>query len=124
MNFIKLVKLFHKRYRVKFIGPENNLYKYLEIVVHDPFVYFNFSSGFWEISESNINEFLSRHKDLNIEVETKKPKIIRYDKALDEIGTTMKLKPYMYQREAIKFALDKKNALIILPCGSGKKLPS
>lgn len=120
MKFIKLVKLFHKRYRVKFIGQENNLHKYLEIVVHDPFVYFNFSSGFWEISESNINEFLSSYKDLSIEIEANKPKIVRYDKALDEIGLTMKLKPYMYQREAIKFALDKKNALIILPCGSGK----
>ena len=124
MKFINLVKLFHKRYRVKFIGQENNLHKYLEIVVHDPFVYFNFSSGFWEINKDDVNEFLSNHKDLDIEVESKKPKIVRYDKALDEIGLTMKLKPYMYQREAIKFALDKKNALIILPCGSGKKLPS
>ena len=120
MDLIKLVKLFHGRYRVKFIGLPENLYKYLEIVVHDPFVYFNFSNGYWEINECYIKDFVDKYKDLNIEVITKKPKIVKYDKALDDIGTTMKLKPYMYQREAIKFALDKKNALIILPCGSGK----
>lgn len=38
----------------------------------------------------------------------------------DNIGDTMKLTPYLYQKEAIHFALNKQNALIILPCGSGK----
>lgn len=38
----------------------------------------------------------------------------------DDIGSTMKLTPYLYQKEAIHFALQKQNALIILPCGSGK----
>lgn len=37
----------------------------------------------------------------------------------DSIGDTMKLSPFLYQKEAIHFAIDKENALIILPCGSG-----
>lgn len=120
MSFIKLTKLFPNRYKVNFIGAPKDIGKYLEIVVHDPVVYFNFSNKVWEINEYYIQDFISRHSHIKIPIENKKPKIVRYDKALDDIGNTMKLKPYLYQREAIKFALDKHKALIILPCGSGK----
>lgn len=38
----------------------------------------------------------------------------------DGIGSTMKLRPYPYQRDLIRFCLDAKNALIVAPCGAGK----
>jgi SNF2 family DNA or RNA helicase len=38
----------------------------------------------------------------------------------DDIGKSMKLPPYPYQKETIKFALDNLNTLLVLPCGSGK----
>ena len=38
----------------------------------------------------------------------------------EEMGQGMKLKPYDYQKEVIKFIVDQKNVLIVSPCGSGK----
>ena len=38
----------------------------------------------------------------------------------DSIGTNMKLQPYPYQKEAIYYALNNPNSLLILPTGSGK----
>lgn len=40
----------------------------------------------------------------------------------DDIGKSMKLQPYSYQKEAIKFCLDNMKALMVLPCGSGKTI--
>ena len=38
----------------------------------------------------------------------------------DSIGTNMKLQPYPYQKEAIYYALNNPNSLLILPTGAGK----
>lgn len=38
----------------------------------------------------------------------------------EHIGDMLRLKPYKYQKEVIKFCLDAGNALIVCPCGSGK----
>ena len=38
----------------------------------------------------------------------------------EEIGAGLKLQPYQYQKEVIKFAYDVENCLIIAPCGAGK----
>jgi superfamily II DNA or RNA helicase len=48
------------------------------------------------------------------------PNAISISNEYDDIGDTMKLTPYLYQKEAIHYALKKQKALIILPCGSGK----
>lgn len=37
-----------------------------------------------------------------------------------DIGSTMKLTPFSYQKSAIRFGINKKNALFKLPCGAGK----
>lgn len=118
---LKIIKIYARRYKVVFTGSLNELVDFLNIVMNDDCVEFNMMSGFWEIQEESLNYFLSKYPNLSIPIEHKKVKIKKYDKALEDIGSTMKLKPYYYQKEAIKFALDKQNALIILPCGSGKK---
>ena len=38
----------------------------------------------------------------------------------DEIGEGLKLSPYCYQKETIKFGIDNGKGLLILPCGAGK----
>ena len=48
------------------------------------------------------------------------PSAILIANEYDDIGDTMKLTPYLYQKEAIFYALKRQKALIILPCGSGK----
>lgn len=37
-----------------------------------------------------------------------------------DIGNSMKLQPYPYQQETIKFGLDNMCTLLVLPCGAGK----
>nr|DAV25101.1 MAG TPA: Chromatin remodeling complex ATPase [Caudoviricetes sp.] len=120
MNFLRIEKLFFGKYRLKFVGKTIELSNYINVMVYDQCVHFNIITKQWEIYEEDLPNFINNYKHLIESVIHERPKILRYDKALDEIGLTMKLKPYMYQREAIKFALDKQNALIILPCGSGK----
>ena len=38
----------------------------------------------------------------------------------DDIGEGLKLSPYCYQKETIKFGVDNGKGLLILPCGAGK----
>ena len=42
------------------------------------------------------------------------------DNPWDNIGEGLKLEPYCYQKETIKFAVENNKALLILPCGAGK----
>ena len=63
----------------------------------------------YKISKSDIDNLLSNF-----------PNAIHLTNEYDDIGDTMKLTPYLYQKEAIHYALKKQRALIILPCGAGK----
>ena len=121
MNFIKLERTISRDFRVSFIGDEIELLNYLNIVQLDKLIHFNFVTKQWELSAKDLTAFVESHPDKNISIEYNTPRIRELHKELEHIGSTMKLTPYMYQKEAIKFALDKKNALIILPCGSGNK---
>ena len=38
----------------------------------------------------------------------------------ESMGADMKLQPYPYQKEIIKFCLDAENSLVVAPCGAGK----
>ena len=120
MHFLEIEKVWYKKYKLVFKGIEKELESFLKIVVYDDSVYYNFITKRWEIDECNLQSFLDNHQDIIISVKYNIPKIKRYDKELDNIGKSMKLKPYLYQREAIKFAIDNINSLIILPCGAGK----
>lgn len=122
MNFLEIEKVWHKKYKLNFKGIEEELGMFLKIVVYDNNVRYNFITKRWEIDENNLQSFLSDHSNMLIPIKYNIPKIKRYDKELDNIGQSMKLKPYLYQREAIKFAIDNVNSLIILPCGAGKLL--
>lgn len=119
MSFLRIERVFNKTYRVKFIGSNEELYNFLKVVVHDKFVYFNFFNRCWEIREEDLDDFLMLYNNMDISIERRTAAMQDYEKSLEHIGNSMKLKPYMYQREAIKFSLEKENALIILPCGSG-----
>lgn len=120
MYFLEIEKIWYKKYKLTFKGKEEDLGMFLNIVVYDNNVHYNIVTKRWEIYENDIQSFLANHKEILIKVKNNIPKIKRYDKRLDDIGKSMKLKPYLYQREAIKFAIDNINSLIILPCGSGR----
>lgn len=63
----------------------------------------------YKIPKANIDDLLKVY-----------PNATHIANEYDNIGDTMKLTPYLYQKEAINFALNRQKALIILPCGSGK----
>ena len=66
--------------------------------------------------------WLVRNTDeLNLVFNIKEPEPISIDdSAYRDMGKNMKLQPYPYQKEAIKFCIDNLKALLVLPCGSGK----
>lgn len=119
MNFIKLEKTILNNFKVSFIGDLDNLIDYINIVQKNHLVFFNFITKQWELHSTNLEPFLGSipFKDIIIEHDT--PGRAKSKYMLSDIGSTMKLQPYLYQKEAINFALNNKNALIILPCGSG-----
>ena len=43
-----------------------------------------------------------------------------YLEGIGKVGSSMKLPLFPYQEEVVRFCLEKRNALIVLPCGSGK----
>ena len=64
----------------------------------------------WKIKKDDLNNILGNFSN-TLEIKNE----------YDSIGDTMKLSPYLYQKEAIHFGLKSQNALIVLPCGAGKK---
>ena len=69
--------------------------------------------GGWIFNISKLDEVKSYFKDIEYENEFIPP-------VYDDIGKDMKLQPYNYQKEAIYFAINNKEALLVLPCGAGK----
>lgn len=69
--------------------------------------------GGWIFHHSKLQEVLSYFKDVVYDNEYIPP--IYFN-----MGKDMKLQPYEYQKEAIYFALQNREALMVLPCGSGK----
>lgn len=85
---------------------------------------FDVSTGEWIITQNGYESFLNL--DEKIFNRTIFPPVI-FDKIeekiitdYENIGNGLKLQPYDYQRQIMKFSLDAENSLIVAPCGSGK----
>lgn len=98
------------RYELKYIGTD--LSSFLKIMINIPTKKRNFTTKCWTVEEKDL-EILQQHMQVVFDI----PHDINVN---NEIGNTLKLKPFPYQKEAIQFALEKKNALLVLPCGAGK----
>lgn len=71
------------------------------------------TGGGWIFHYSKLEEIQNLFKDIKYENNYTAPPYI-------DIGKDMKLQPYEYQKEAIYFAINNLNSLMVLPCGSGK----
>lgn len=69
-------------------------------------------NGGWIFNINKLDEIKSYFKNIKYENEYIAPKY-------QEMGKNMKLQPYDYQKEAINFAIENENALLVLPCGAG-----
>lgn len=90
---------------------------------------YDVSLNMWCIDKEGLNDFQYEEEKLFPSKMTKKPvmKITPEKKRTDNwqsIGTNMKLRPYDYQKQVVKFILDGHNGthdtLIVAPCGAGK----
>jgi SNF2 family DNA or RNA helicase len=108
-------------YVVRFKGEKRQFTEYINKVMSIPSKKYNFDEKCWMIPKEDIVMLQTRFKDILYleQVDNCVPKKVNASE-YQNIGAMMKLQPYDYQKQAIKFAIDQKNALIILPCGSGK----
>lgn len=90
-------------YRINYIGNLENFDTYISIIYESGFIPDFKNGGYICQSFSDIQKHFPN---------------VRHP--LDAIGKDMKLQPYLYQKEAINFALNHQNSLLILPCGAGK----
>ena len=90
-------------------------YVYLEYISEDKSLIFEYLYLLGEVRDKSFN---FRIKKWIIPIKDAK----RIQKMLRDmdIGASMKLKPFPYQKTAIRFGLNKRNALFKLPCGAGK----
>lgn len=94
---------------------------------------FNLKTGGWLIEEDGLELFKALEDKLFPPKPTIKDKMhklmsknIKQVSGWEDIGIGMKLEPYVYQKQVVKFILDKHgdgdshDTLIVAPCGSGK----
>lgn len=118
------IKKANGKFLVSFKGKKHQFNDYINKIMSIPEKQFDFERKCWCFDEKGI-EKVKRLFDVEKE-ELKKDVVLNNEYAktvvtdYENIGQMMKLKPYEYQKEAIKFCLDKKEALVVFPCGSGK----
>ena len=110
------VKKKDNRYLVWFNGEKDEFNEYLQRIMQIDNKEFVTKSRAWLIDQSELRQ-LEYHFGT---IENKSPNQTKSLEGYKEMGKHMKLPPFEYQQEAIKFAYDNKNVLIKYPCGSGK----
>ena len=113
---IKIRFLDNNKFLVRFNGNQEDIFKYLAIISNN--VYYampNFDEdGGWIFHYNKFNDIINAFNNkVHYENEYFPPKY-------NDIGKNMKLQPYDYQKEAIYYAIENKDALLVLPCGAGK----
>ena len=85
---------------------------------------FDVSTGEWIITQNGYDSFLDLDEQIFdsvnlpiVSLRKVKEKIVT---GYENFGNGLKLPPYDYQRQIIKFSFDSQNSLIVAPCGSGK----
>jgi len=117
---INITMVNNNNYFIRFSGKKKDFNDYINMVIALPEKSFSIENKCWIIStkslaiiKNKVSENLITYTNF---ISLNSTKVDNYQ----DIGKDMKLIPYDYQKEAIKFSLDHKNALIIYPCGSGK----
>ena len=123
-------KMDGNKYAVRFIfnkdtTPHFNEFAYVLGCFDD--VAYNSDNDSWEITDAAFNALKDKGDEIfppPLSLKDKMKTVIQVDKKevtdYQDIGQAMKLQPYDYQKEVIKFCLDAENTLIVAPCGSGR----
>lgn len=113
---IKIRFLENNKFLVRFNGDISYFNSYIRIII-SKLLYCakpNMEqTGGWIFPYNKLDEVKSYFNDVVYENDYIPPVYL-------DMGKNMKLQPYEYQKEAIYFAIENKEALMVLPCGSGK----
>lgn len=113
---IKIKFLENNMFIVRFNGDRSGFNNYIKIIT-SKLIYCakpNIDmTGGWIFHHSKLTEVTSYFDNILYENEYSAPDYIN-------MGEDMKLQPYEYQKEAIYFGIQELEALMVLPCGSGK----
>lgn len=103
------IKDYGYNYNVFFTGSTDNFHKFFNLMINIPDAkkLLKGKKG-WKMPKCYLPE-LEKEFDVTF-----------VPNPWDNIGEGMKLSPYCYQKETIKFGVDNGKGLLILPCGSGK----
>jgi SNF2 family DNA or RNA helicase len=111
------------KYLVRFKGKKYQFNEYINKIMSLVEKSWNMEEKCWMIPKSSLQllhiKFGENIQFLDeVQQSTDSHKLIITD--YENMGINMKLNPYDYQKEAIKFGIDSLNSLIVYPCGSGK----
>lgn len=102
----------NSKYKIKYIGSvEKNLNSFFAFVTS-----LNeakaMGKGYWQVKSEELENILKIIDSSELD----------YSLICDEndIGSELKLQLFPYQKDVVKYCLNTKNAIIVLPCGSGK----
>ncbi|MCY7865989.1 SNF2-related protein [Bacillus spizizenii] len=115
------------RHLVSFKGKKEQFNTYINKIMSVEDKDYDFERKCWAFDDEGIR-IVERMFQVNNKPKSKpKTDIIQTSAATktkvvghESIGKSMKLQPYDYQKEAIKFGVDNKEILIVYPCGAGK----
>lgn len=109
-----------KKLYIRFKGTKRQFNEYINKVMALPDKEWDITEKCWTIPISKKPFLENAFKNVEYLEEVNNDTKVTTVTDYDDMGKNMKLTPYDYQKEAIKFALDNKNILIVYPCGSGK----
>lgn len=114
-------------YAIKFNNDDkrviNHFDAFADLIARLRFKEFDINSGEWIITQNGYEAFEQLDKEI-FHRETKPIMSIKATEKIisdyENIGRSLKLPLYEYQKQLVKFSVDAKSALIVAPCGSGK----
>lgn len=124
MRVLISVETVHDKFLIKFKGTKIQFNEYISKINKVSNKKWSKEHGGWLVDKNGLDyiqklfkfiEYLDEIKQSDTQVSQKFEPI-----KLSSIGSSMKLKPYEYQKEAIAFGLCQNEMLICFPCGSGK----
>lgn len=117
---IKLTKL-NTSYLVNFNGEKKDFNNYMFLLSKITRKTYSLKDKGWVVPDLNEIKTVFNIEETPTQPVTKQAPTPPIDDSLyRDIGKNMKLQPYPYQKEAIKFCIDNLKALLVLPCGSGR----
>lgn len=110
--------MINDKYYVRFNGKAKDFNIYINKIMSVDNIEWDFDNKCWEVSKENFEHLKSLFKNIDVLKSKKVTKHKIHD--YENIGNGLKLSPYDYQKEVIKFCIENRGVLVKAPCGAGK----